>query len=191
MLKLTVNKKTLVVLGDSITSGWPYEKEYSWVEYLKINSPKMNIYNAGISGDTFGDMLGRLEQDVLKYKPDYCIIMGGTNEAYQHIPQPVLKENFQKVVEKLAAINCQIIIGLPLPVDDRAMEAYLQDIRKWFADYCFNYKCKIIDFYSVMLNENKTGLNAKLFLDGCHPNKQGYLVMGQFAVYYLKELNLI
>ncbi|NLT96143.1 MAG: hypothetical protein GXW85_11575 [Clostridia bacterium] len=186
-----MNKKTLVALGDSITSGWPYEQEFSWVNVLQQNLTNLCVLNKGVSGDTFKDMLNRFNKDVLIYKPEYCIVMGGANEAYQHIPQPVLKENFLEIIKKLKQIECNIIIGMPTPVEDEPLEKYLQEIREWYKDFSRQNHIPILDFYSLMLNKDTNKINGSLFIDGCHPNKIGYQLMGQYALKILGELNVI
>jgi lysophospholipase L1-like esterase len=183
-----LNKKILVALGDSITYGWPYEQEFSWVNTLQQNLSNLCILNKGVSGDTFGDMLNRLEEDVLMYEPEYCIVMGGANEAYQHIPQPVLKENFLKIIKELKQIECKIIIGLPTPVDYEPLEKYLQEIREWLKDCSRQHQIPILDFYTLMLNKDTNKIDDSLFIDGCHPNKKGYQLMGQYALKTLGKL---
>lgn len=178
----------MVALGDSITYGWPYEQEFSWVNTLQQNLSNLCILNKGVSGDTFGDMLNRLEEDVLMYEPEYCIVMGGANEAYQHIPQPVLKENFLKIIKELKQIECKIIIGLPTPVDYEPLEKYLQEIREWLKDCSRQHQIPILDFYTLMLNKDTNKIDDSLFIDGCHPNKKGYQLMGQYALKTLGKL---
>jgi lysophospholipase L1-like esterase len=187
---IILERKVLLALGDSITAGWPYDPEVSWVETIKVNSPHLKVINQGISGDTFADMLNRFKKDVSLYKPDYCIIMGGTNEAYLHISQNVLKNNFLMIIDELNKLKSYIIVGIPLPVDDIPMEEYLRDFRQWLNDYCQTNHYPVINFYKSMVDENKK-IKSHFFLDGCHPNKEGYKILGQLALKRLQELKII
>jgi lysophospholipase L1-like esterase len=185
-----VKKRTLIALGDSITFGWPYEQEFSWVNTLQKNISQLSILNKGVSGDTFADMINRLEEEVLINDPDYSIVMGGANEAYQHIPLPVLKQNFLEIIRQLQENQCEVIIGNPTPVEDVSMERYLDDFRAWLINFCKENNFRLLDFHKLMLNEGNNKINNSLFIDGCHPNKNGYELMGKYALEKLLEWNI-
>lgn len=64
-----------VALGDSITYGYPFTPQESWVEILRQRTG-WKVINAGISGDTLGDMAGRLNRDVLVHNPQVVMLLG-------------------------------------------------------------------------------------------------------------------
>ena len=57
---VSADQKSVVLLGDSITQGWPNLSGYF---------PGVKIANRGISGDTTRGMLIRLKEDVLSLNP--------------------------------------------------------------------------------------------------------------------------
>ena len=87
----------IVALGDSLTAGlrtW-LEIAYpsTWTPYTKFLEEltqehllglgldmSVEILNKGVCGDLTSDMLNRFSRDVVKQKPDYVIILGGTND---------------------------------------------------------------------------------------------------------------
>ena len=75
---------TVVGLGDSIT-----DDDQSWLEILRalveVQRPqdRIQIVNAGISGDTTSQMISRFV-DVVVQEPDWIICMAGTNDARRH-----------------------------------------------------------------------------------------------------------
>ena len=79
---------TVVGLGDSIT-----DDDQSWLEILRVlvearrSQDRVQIVNAGISGDTTSQMISRF-LDVVLQKPDWIICMAGTNDARQHGTSP-------------------------------------------------------------------------------------------------------
>ena len=79
---------TVVALGDSITDDWQ-----SWLEILRhlldLRRPqdRIQVINAGISGDTTSQMMSRF-LDVVLLKPDWIICMAGTNDARRHGKSP-------------------------------------------------------------------------------------------------------
>jgi lysophospholipase L1-like esterase len=75
---------TVIGLGDSIT-----DDDQSWLEILRAllqirrSEDRIQIVNAGISGDTTSQMISRF-LDVTLQKPDWIICMAGTNDARRH-----------------------------------------------------------------------------------------------------------
>jgi lysophospholipase L1-like esterase len=73
-------KFAVAAFGDSITHGGggvshsPADWEYSYLSYL--NFPTINLAR---SSDTSETLIERFERDVLPFRPQYLLIMGGTN----------------------------------------------------------------------------------------------------------------
>ncbi len=184
----SIRSKILVALGDSLTSGYPFNAEDSWVEALRRKTA-WQVINAGISGDTLADMFYRLNKDVLVYHPDIVILMGGTNDIYQGMSQPQLQQSFLSIVETLRQQNSEVLVGLPLPVDDPG-ERTLKIWRAWLQEYCRVQKLTLIDFYRDFIDEHGR-IKEALLLDGCHPRIIGYETMGKRAIRTFCELGLI
>ena len=71
-------KRKIVIVGDSITEGGKYPGGYVWLleRYLSALYPdrKIEIVNAGISGNKASDMQGRFQKDAIDQKPDLVMI---------------------------------------------------------------------------------------------------------------------
>src|SRR5580698_6361260 len=82
-------RKTVVVLGDSLAAGLGVESEQAYPALLqeKINTAGLNfkIVDAGVSGDTTADGLGRLNW-LLQRKIDVLIVELGGNDGLRGIP---------------------------------------------------------------------------------------------------------
>lgn len=91
---------TIAFLGDSVTQGcfecymkdansvtsvYDYKSAFStrMREILNLLYPnvQINIINSGISGDIAEKGLQRMEQDVLAYSPDLCVVSFGLNDS--------------------------------------------------------------------------------------------------------------
>jgi lysophospholipase L1-like esterase len=91
---------TIAFLGDSVTQGcfecyrqdeqsietvFDYQSAFSTRvrEILNLLYPnvQINIINSGISGDRSANGLRRLEQDILAYAPDLCVVSFGLNDS--------------------------------------------------------------------------------------------------------------
>ena len=78
-------KGKIVTVGDSITEAGKYPGGYVWLlqHYLSALDPdrKIEILNAGISGNKATDMQGRFQKDAIDQKRDLVMINVGVNEC--------------------------------------------------------------------------------------------------------------
>lgn len=176
----------IVAIGDSITYGFPYLPDYSWVQ-LAANKLGLHMINKGINGDTTGGMLERFAIDVLAHKPSHVLIMGGANDAFERIAVQEVAANISQMVN--TAINQAIVpvIGLPTPCNFPE-EALLAKYRQSLCRYAETNDIAVLDFYSAMLHPSGQGMNSGLHIDGVHPNEAGYRVMATVAVEFLRKL---
>ena len=77
-------KRKIVIVGDSITEAGKYPGGYVWLlqRYLSALYPagKIEIVNAGRSGNKATDMQGRFQKDAIDQKPDLVMINVGVYE---------------------------------------------------------------------------------------------------------------
>lgn len=170
-----------VALGDSITEGYPWMRQNSWVE-LTAQELGLSLINRGICGDSTGDMLKRFPQDVLAFNPTHVIIMGGGNDAFEQLPLATVKANLQALVAASRKHRIIPLFGLPIPCTIPEYEAFLADYRKWLEGYAQEENIPVIDFYSPFQAALKQGRERELLLDGVHPDLPGYRLMAKTAV---------
>lgn len=131
----------------------------------------------------------RLHRDVLVYRPDFVILMGGSNDFYVGRSQPQVRNSFLSIMELLGREKIKVLVGLPLPVDDFT-EGALVLWRKWLLEYCDKTGLPVIDFYRDFIDEQGR-VREELLLDGCHPRISGYEIMGERIIRTLKDLGMI
>ncbi|WP_010262347.1 GDSL-type esterase/lipase family protein [Treponema primitia] len=188
----TSNKedRPLVFLGDSLTAGHGAsvpgkdDKTKSYPAYLqeKINMP---IINAGVSGDTTADALGRINEDVLSKNPRIVIVELGANDLFQlqFSALAEIKSNLQKIITKLKARNITIFL----------VKFYTEDVVKSVANSIGitngTFQRMMIKQYDAMFNALASQNDVKLISniwdsvwgvhmsDTIHPDTVGYEIM--------------
>jgi len=70
-----------VALGDSITRGGLYHSDVLLYYATRFPDRRLELHNAGISGDTATGAVSRLGWDVLSHRPTVVTIMLGTNDV--------------------------------------------------------------------------------------------------------------
>ncbi len=182
-----MNSSKIVCLGDSITWGYPYGPEYSWVA-LSGAVLGTTLINRGINGETALDLCYRFERHVISIAPDYVCIMVGTNDASIRVPVEDYKKNILKMTALAAENKIRQVLGLPIPSSDRFLENILQEYRKWLKEYSLASGIPLVDFTPVM-TDNAGQIRYECYSDEVHPSKKGYRVMADlFAEFYRKVI---
>ena len=178
MLERTV-RMVIVGFGDSLTFGFPYSPRYSWLHIVGKRTGAKTI-NKGVCGETTADMLVRFRPAAWAEKPDFVIIMGGSNDAFAGIVPEEVAANLQLMAERAIANQVTPLLGLPVPCDFPE-EELLEEYRRWMRQYAAKTGIGLIDFYQVLRQENG-GIKTGYHVDGVHPNEAGYRLMADAAV---------
>jgi acyl-CoA thioesterase I len=198
----------IVCLGDSLTEGYgaskpsKVDKSNSYPVFLE-KKVTIKVINAGITGDTAGDGLARVDKDVLANDPQAVIILLGANNFLKMKPASEAKISLQAIINKVKSEDRKIYLASF--IGDADWEAsYIEtfpiiitpSIIALLADY------KII--YAELWSENPSlvqisniwkGIGKNQMSDPIHPNAEGYGIMAEniFSVMkpYLAENNLL
>jgi len=184
---IVINAVKIVAIGDSVTYGFPYSPEQSWL-YFTAKELAIEQVNSGVNGDTTSGMLSRFASDVCRHKPSYVIIMGGTNDAYEGLEVSQVVGNIKKMVQLARDNQITPIIGLPIPCNDWSAEILLGEYREAMQEYAVNNGLNYIDFYAAVVDEETAEIKSGLHCDGVHPNEAGYRVMADVAIKALQNL---
>lgn len=163
----------IVCLGDSITWGFPFGPQDSWVAMLQ-KQLQAEIINRGINGNTTSDMLARFDRHVLQAKPTHLILMGGINDVVCQDPFDLIVYNLQTMVEKAMAAGITVILGTPTAVDYPPWERTLQRLREWIHKLAVQLNLTVIDFHRAFYDQEGNLRTDLLLPDGGHPTRSGY-----------------
>ena len=181
----------LICLGDSLTFGLGVPTGQKWTALSQ--SDALHITNWGVSGDTTGGMLARL-QALLQSPPAQrptVLVMGGTNDIFFSGSHSAARGNLAAMVHQLRAGGFPTLVGIPLPIvpEDAPKKwaelanfwdaaTLLGEYRQWLFTFCETFGVPVVDFFSDYVNQDGT-VRRELFLDGLHPNAQGHRIMAK------------
>ncbi len=175
-------KHKIVCIGDSLTEGYMISEGSCWPSLLNKEA-NYEIINSGICGDTTAGMLARFQEMVIAHKPDYVIILGGTNDIWFDTPDSQIIGNILAMTRHAKHYKIKSIIGIPTPfylpnvgdekhffMDLKGMKLRLTEYNKILRKFILDDNQPMIDFSQNM--------SSDLFLeDGLHPNEAGHAVM--------------
>ena len=180
------SSKNIVFMGDSITEFW------------KVNNPSFFSENPfidrGISGQTTSQMIHRFQQDVINIKPSTVVILAGINDIAENSGPISLNQILENIKAMVALANknyIKVILCSILPANKFNWNPKIQpadkviELNQMLAHFALENKIPYVDYYSTMVDDNK-GLQFQYGEDGVHPNLEGYKVMEEILLPYLK-----
>ena len=166
---VTADQKSVVLLGDSITQGWPDVSRFF---------PGVKIANRGISGDTTRGMLIRLKDDVLSLNPTCVVMLMGTNDLEERAEPATIAANVSAIIKELKTHNAKMPIVLctifPSSESMRRPTAKIQATNKLIEQSVKgDAQITVLDMFTLYANDAG---DARLdeFPDLLHLNEVGY-----------------
>ncbi len=176
-------KARVVFFGDSITDFWRLN------EYF----PDSGYVNRGIAGQTSGQLLQRMKDDVIDLHPEAVLIMIGTNDLARETPVTAIEGNYQVMADLAAAYKIKVIFAAVTPVSDyhkdqepsyeRTLQrppVLIKALNEWLQRFCSQRGYVYVDYFTATVDAAGQ-FQAELSDDGLHPNAKGYRVMAPLA----------
>lgn len=177
-------KARVVFFGDSITDFWRLNEYFPDSDYI----------NRGIAGQTTGEMLQRINADVVALHPQAVVILAGTNDLARGILPEAIEKNYQTMADVAAANKIKLVFASVTPVSDYHKDAnpayertpgrppaYILQLNDWLRDFCAKNNHIYADYFPGLVDESGR-LKADLSDDGLHPNAKGYREMAPVAL---------
>ena len=115
-----VERKTLLVVGDSLSAEYGLARGAGWVALLqaRIDEQKLPyaVVNASISGDTTSGGRSRLAALLQQHKPAVVVIELGGNDALRGLPLAMTQSNLGDMVRAAKAAGARVlVVGMRVP----------------------------------------------------------------------------
>lgn len=178
----------IVVLGDSLSAGLGLDPSQAYPALLqrKIEASgwKDIVVNAGVSGDTSADGLGRINW-LLKQRIDVLILELGANDGLRGIPVESTRKNLQAIINRVKEKypGARIILaGMRMPPN--LGQTYTESFQKIFPRLAKQNHAALIPF----LLEGVAGNPRLNQPDGMHPTAQGQHIVAENVWKVLKPV---
>lgn len=179
---------TILCIGDSITAGWPYGEDCAYSGYLKNDHTTVN---RGVPGETSRQIMLRLERELVSSGADFVLIMAGTNDAM--LPGARAEDTLEcmkRMIRTVRQDNAEPVILTCLIPDEQAVPEWFDDIvpvrnflneyNRQLMEYCGYEHISVICTHTV----------SPGYIDGVHPDKAGYRILGEYISSALRDLML-
>ncbi|WP_445501176.1 arylesterase [Microvirga sp. G4-2] len=161
----------LVALGDSLTAGYglPQEAAFPVVleKALKARGYKVEIANAGVSGDTSSAGLDRLDWSIPD-GTDGVIVELGANDMLRGLDPAVTRKSIETIVERLKARNIPVMLA-GMYASRNLGQDYIQKFDTIYSDIAKKHDLVLYPFFL----DGVAGERSFILPDGLHPTAKG------------------
>jgi len=181
--------KTFVFLGDSLTEGYGVAQSAAFPQLIqeKLKKDKLDwkIISSGSSGSTSASTLSRIKW-VAKDKPDYVMILMGSNDGLRGLKIDETEKNLQAAIDWAKENKIKVILD-QLHVPPNYGKEYFKKFSEIYPHLAKKNKIELAPF----LLDGVAGKPELNQADGIHPNEKGHQIiadkMYQYLLKFFKE----
>ncbi len=186
-----MNRIILVAMGDSLTAGYQSLTEEEWTGFtpytiflehrlLKLNESQQKkkefqIRNRGVLGELTSEMLTRFDRDALSVRPDFVIILGGSNDIGWGISPREIFGNLSKMYEATSKNGIEIIAcSVPSILGCDSLIPPRLELNEMIRTYCTENGKSFADLFRTTADPRTNRLREEFSDDGLHLSTAGY-----------------
>jgi acyl-CoA thioesterase-1 len=179
----------IVVLGDSLSSGYGIDTQRGWVhlldERLQAMSVQFQVVNLSISGETTRAALAVLDAALARYRPAVVIIGLGGNDGLRGISLEEMRNNLAHLVSASRAQGARVLLlGMRLPPNYGSY--YAGKFHQVYQDVAEAQHVPLVPFFLAGVAEDRHLMQD----DGIHPTAEAQPMLLATLWPYLKPLLL-
>jgi acyl-CoA thioesterase-1 len=168
--------QTIVVVGDSLSSGYGIAAGQSWVamleDRLQAEGYGYKIVNASIAGDTSAGGLARLPRLLETHDPALVVIELGGNDGLRGQPVAALRNNLARMIELSKESGADVLLaGIQIPPNYG--QTYTQALAAVYPELAERFDTPLVEFILEDVALNRELMQS----DGIHPNAAGQEVV--------------
>ena len=173
---VTLQAKTILILGDSISAAYGIPVEKGWVSLLEQRllgqSKQHKVVNASIVGETtFGGVM-RLPSLLDKHQPDIVVIELGGNDGLMGADLNDIEDNLLGMVNMAKQANSDVLL-VPMQMPPNYGQKYTDAFTSIYADVAEKKNIPIATF----IYKNIAEVPGLMMSDGIHPVESAHPIM--------------
>jgi acyl-CoA thioesterase-1 len=163
---------TVMVFGDSLSSGYGIELSRGWVSLLQRRlltaGYPHRVVNASISGDTTGGGLARLPAALEQHQPDIVVLELGGNDGLRALPLKSIEENLAAMIEAIQNTDARVVL-VEMRIPPNYGPRYTKEFQAIFGELAESFDVALAPFFL----EGVAGNPELMQRDGIHPKAEG------------------
>ncbi len=176
----------IVVLGDSLSAGYQLAESESvparLQKLLTAKGYKVEVVNAGVSGDTASDGLARLDWSV-SATARAVIVELGANDALRGVNPRVTRQALDQILARLTERGQKVLLAGMLAPPNLGPD-YAAAFNPIYAELAAKYEAILYPFIA----DGIVGEPKLLLSDALHPNAAGTQLMAEKMLPFVERL---
>jgi acyl-CoA thioesterase-1 len=166
----------LLVVGDSLSSGYGLPSGRSWVDLLQqrllVEKLDYRVVNASISGETTLGGRNRFEALLRQHRPRVVVIELGANDGLRGQPVEAMRANLSAMVRAARKAGARVlVIGMQIPPNYG--QDYTRKFHAAFTQVAQTERAALVPFLLDGFAEQRELFQS----DGIHPNERAQRLM--------------
>jgi len=165
------NSCSLLIVGDSLSSGYGLATGSGWVDRLSIRlgktAPEWRVVNPSVSGDTTQNGVQRLQPALDRHRPQGVLIELGGNDALRGTPPGTIRQNLVTMIRQAKAAGAWVAL-LEAPVLPNYGKPYAEALTRLYIDVAREEKVVRVPCFVCKVALVPGMMQA----DGIHPNEK-------------------
>ncbi len=183
----SVQARTLLVLGDSLSAAYGIDPAKGWVALLdarlKQSYDDITVVNASISGETTQGGLTRLPALLERHQPQWIVLELAANDGLRGTPLRIIEKNLERLLNMSTQAGAQpIIVGIQLPPNYGP--SYTRKFYNLFSALADEYDIPRVPFLLEGVALNHDLMQA----DGLHPTAEAQPILLENVWPYIKPM---
>lgn len=163
------NPPVILVVGDSLSSGYGVKVDATWVALLQKRLAEQGyvyqVVNASVSGETTGGGRARLTRALQLHHPTIVILELGGNDGLRGLPVRQMRDNLEGMVAQVRAANARpVLVGMRMPPNYG--QAYTDSFHAAFGELAKKHSLPLVPFFLEGVAFTTKFMQA----DALHPN---------------------
>ena len=183
--------QTVVFMGDSITHLWGLSSSSAVFQQHPL------WIDAGVNGNTSGQMVARFQDDVIERHPSVVAILAGTNDVYpgwtlceaggstdtchniMWMVSLAQSKGIQPILATIPPWGCKEALCSFAEFIDSDSERYerTDTLNQWIKAYGRKEGLIVVDYWAPLVANDRETYVPSMTMDGVHPSAQGYTMM--------------
>lgn len=182
------SRNAVVFLGDSITEGYGLSEGEDYPSliqnYWDNNNIAFRSVNEGISGNTTGDIINRLD-NVLTDDTYFVFVEIGANDVFRGYEIDEIKRNLTQIIKNIQSKNIKVaIMGMEIPKGLPGIrKSYLKEFAGIYDDIGDELNVPVMP----SLLESTSRENGLMQSDAIHPSADGQKLLAKNILKFLNE----
>jgi len=173
---VSVQAKTLLIVGDSISAAYGIPVEKGWVALLEQRLVRQNhdykVVNASIVGETTLGAKVRLPVLLEKHQPEIVIVELGGNDGLRGFTLKEIENNFIEIVRMINEVNSDALL-VPMQMPPNYGAKYKEGF-----DSIYDHVSEIMNVpVSEFIFQNIADVPDLMQADGIHPVESAQIIM--------------